>query len=694
MRISCKLGIIAALLLHSLPALADDLVTNIVSPIASYQYAENYNDAALTNGGVLSPFVSYQFQENFTSESLAAGGILSPFVSYQYLENFGSFALTNGGILSPFVSYQYYEWPGSGILNLQYSPTVSYYYQFLDAPVLNIISTSRTPTTAESTPAYLISPPPPSQLMAYHGGIFTANLASIDPNQTTVVLTHGWNDNPNTWALSMAILIHNNVTPVPNIVAWDWSQAAKSSVDDPGIPAAQTGDQGRALGEALRLTLGANYSKPIHFVGHSLGTLVNASAANYLQGTSWAKDNVSPTPWPAANMQMTLFDEAEVATGQNGLLNGIRTLIGLNGNPLEPKTSYYHPLPKQCAWADNYVSAFGLLHPEAANVILTDGFPTYAPDVTSLFNELFVFHEYPMNWYDETIQDDGASLMGFRWSFETGGWFSQAPATNSVYVQAGSEWNLTPTNWNYGTNFLNARFQDYQFELLLAGANLLGDTVDASGYVIGQAIQGVETEWQFVLGTSPGNSASSQLKAHPLDQPADNENSTNVPAYAWMQLVVPTNAVSMSFDYMIQGDWQSDSLAAAFNGTNVLFIAGSEIQTNITFSSGSIDVSTFAGLTNEFFIGIVGGTSTNAQLTVENLAFSITTPPSLQAQMSGGNLMLSWPMSAQYFSLQTTTNLADPNSWMTLPDVPAIVNLQNAVTNSASDGARFYRLKK
>ncbi len=234
-----------------------------------------------------------------------------------------------------------------------------------------------------------------------------------------------------------------------------------------------------------------------------------------------------------------------------------------------------------------------------------------------------------------------------------------------------------------------------EIETLLAGANLEGDVLDVSGFVIGQAIQGVETiEWQFVLGTSPGNSANSQLKMRPLDQPADNESSTNVPAYAWMQLIVPTNAVSMSFDYIIQGNWQSDSVTAAFNGTNVLFIAGSEIQTNITFSSGSIDVSAFAGQTNEFFIGIIGGTSTNAQLTVENLAFSISLPPSLQAQVSGSNLMLSWPMSAQNFSLQTTTNLADPNSWTTLPNVPAIVNLQNAVTNPVSDGARFYRLKK
>jgi hypothetical protein len=129
-----------------------------------------------------------------------------------------------------------------------------------------------------------------------------------------------------------------------------------------------------------------------------------------------------------------------------------------------------------------------------------------------------------------------------------------------------------------------------------------------------------------------------------------------------------------------------------FKGTNVLLIAENTIQTNVTFSSGSIDISAFAGQTNEFFVGIVGGTSTNAQLTVENLAFSISLPPSLQAQMSDGNLMLSWPMSAQNFNLQTTTNLADPNSWLTLTNVPAIVNLQNTITNPIVGSQGFYRL--
>lgn len=562
---------------------------------------------------------------------------------------------------------------------------------------LTVIETNRTPKAAEITPQ-LAALPTTSQLLAYHGGIFTTNLASIDPNQTTIVLTHGWNSTPNDWPLNMAALITANINPAPNIFAWDWSLVAQAAL--PGIPEAQTGDQGRALGEKLLLALGASYSKRIQFIGHSLGTLVNASAANYLHGDSWAEENASPTPWLAGNTLMTLFDEAEAATGITSFGSAIDTLIGKNGNPLTPKQSYDHPLPKQFAWAENYVAAFGLLHPEAVNVILTNKFPTDEPNgFSSWRDDLTTFHDYPMNWYDETIQDDN-SVMGFVWPFL---WsvgdaaFANAPSAGAVYVQAGSEWDLTATSWTEGTNLLAGRFQKYRIALFNSGVQFVANTLTANGTVNGDSQVAGLPSWVINMSTSSGNggSVTPQSKLHPLGlAPNDASSNTNIPAYAWMQLVIPTNAVSMSFDYIIQGDWQSDSLAAAFNGTNVLLIAGNEIQTNVTFSSGSIDVSAFAGQTNEFFIGIVGGTSTNAQVTVENLAFSISAPPLLQAQTSVGGLVLSWPLSAANFSLQTTTNLADPNSWVMLTNVPAIVNLQNAITNPASDGARFYRLKK
>ena len=44
------------LLLQSLPTFADDVITNVMSPVVSYQYQDDFSSA-----GVLSPIVSYQY---------------------------------------------------------------------------------------------------------------------------------------------------------------------------------------------------------------------------------------------------------------------------------------------------------------------------------------------------------------------------------------------------------------------------------------------------------------------------------------------------------------------------------------------------------------------------------------------------------------------------------------------------------
>jgi hypothetical protein len=296
--------------------------------------------------------------------------------------------------------------------------------------------------------------------------------------------------------------------------------------------------------------------------------------------------------------------------------------------------------------------------------------------------------------------------MGFVWPFL---WslgdvaFENAPSEGSVYVQAyiGSQWDLTATNWNYGTNLLAARYQEYRNSLAYALTGETPNSVAANGNVSAQyspdALSAVKYAYDSIimqLLTKPENNSSVQrTQIRQLGLSANDESdSANIPAYAWIPLVVPENATTLSFDYTIQGDWQSDSLAAAFNGTNVLSLPGSQIATNTLFSSGCIDVSPFAGQTNELFIGIVGGTSTNAQLTVENLAFSISSSPSLQSQMDNSNLILSWSLAAQNFNLQSSTNLAATNSWLTLTNIPAIANLQNTVTNPITGNHCFYRL--
>src|SRR5438046_4405451 len=43
------------------PLLADDVITNFMSSIVSYQYTDDFSSRALTNGGIQSPFVSFEY---------------------------------------------------------------------------------------------------------------------------------------------------------------------------------------------------------------------------------------------------------------------------------------------------------------------------------------------------------------------------------------------------------------------------------------------------------------------------------------------------------------------------------------------------------------------------------------------------------------------------------------------------------
>src|ERR1035441_5614181 len=152
-------------------------------------------------------------------------------------------------------------------------------------------------------------------------------------------------------------------TPAPNIVAWNWTNDAASDLLHIYRPVSKIPAQGDALGKALLAQLGPNYSQPIHFIGHSFGTLVNARAADYLHGDGPCvpcRPAKGANAFLPANTQMTLFDEAELAP--DSLNEAISlTLAMITGVPVPINVFYGSAMPKQSRWADNYVCAVGLL---------------------------------------------------------------------------------------------------------------------------------------------------------------------------------------------------------------------------------------------------------------------------------------------------------------------------------------------
>ena len=70
----------------------------------------------------------------------------------------------------------------------------------------------------------------------------------------------------------------------------------------------------------------------------------------------------------------------------------------------------------------------------------------------------------------------------------------------------------------------------------------------------------------------------------------------------------------------------------------------------------------------------------------------LSTSVSVKASVSGGNVVLSWPVAAAGFSVQAKSNLASGN-WVTLTNAPVLVgNTTWQTTVPRTGGVQFFRL--
>ena len=591
------------------PCYGYDAFKGIIDDVRIYNRALSPSEVVQlynTENGSAGPWITTQP----TGQSAQAGANVAlnvaasgtPPMSYQWLFNGATLPGATAATLTLSLVNSIDAGAYSVVVWNAYGSVVSAAAQLTVSQPLILPGTTLSPTVDMTTPALAFAPSP-SQLKTFVNGSFMSG-GPLAPGKMTIILTHGWipaiepvglpGEGIGGWPTEMA-----QNTRLPRL--WhhsehcgvDWGDAARSFPCDPGQAAGQTQFQGPALGQALAAALGAYYSEPIHFIGHSLGTLLNASAANYLHSSGFAPSNT----------HMTLFDEAEIAadTGCSKFF-----ALALYASPSATQAPY-PPLPAHFAWADNYVSLVGQLQPGAANVILTNGLPSSAPNLSGLIEEANAFHGYPMLWYEDTIASPGGALMGFHWSFEEGG-FSGAPAAGTVYVQAFNTSSLDLVklqSYADGTDLLNQRFQTYHTTIATLGATAVAPG-QSSGGVSGQANYSEYDEVNMTINlwaSAAVGPVTPNVPLHPLGNTPQDNTVTNVPAYAWIPITIPSNAVAMSFNFVLQGNGQSDSFDAALNGTNVLAVPASLIQTNVTLSSGLVAVSQYGGAAGGTFPG-------------------------------------------------------------------------------------------
>jgi len=66
--------------------------------------------------------------------------------------------------------------------------------------------------------------------------------------------------------------------------------------------------------------------------------------------------------------------------------------------------------------------------------------------------------------------------------------------------------------------------------------------------------------------------------------------------------------------------------------------------------------------------------------------------PTVEASLSGGNIVLSWPASDYGFAVQSKSGVTSATTWDTLPDMPALVGTNWQVSLPATETATFFQL--
>ena len=493
-----------------------------------------------------------------------------------------------------------------------------------------------------------------------------------------------------------------------NLLAWEWTDAANTGLFLSRAFSATPG-QGRRLGQALASALGSSYGKPIHFVGHSLGTLVNAKAADYLHEQTGGAFN-------SAKTHVTLLDDAALANIENIIVvfgsyavPSLEPLLGQSGVPL---VGWVSPLPNHSEWVDNYISLVGGRHPEAVNVFLNQGINRANRD--NLVTFLSDAHGYGINWYGKTALNPNDYILGNRYSFERLG-FNTSPQqacpypADSLFVQddypLGEIALHQPTQSEFDALIRrqSSALVSYGFLAGIFSLDDIGqkigdsyvDLVVSAAPVIANTASGVASEIFYSLKTvlNSANGSQSQLALR-VSATTQDAGGGSEPPCVWLPIVVPTNAVILSFDFTFTGSPGSDVLTANIDGTNVFALEAEFLPQNQKLNSGSIPVVGWAGKSVELFLGLVGSSSSNATVTIDAMRFYQLTPPSLAITTTGNQVVISWPLSAQGFVLESAGTLTGTNQWSVVTNTPATNAIWLQITNSAAANDKFYRLKK
>lgn len=697
----------------------------------------------------ISSIVSFQFEEAIDQQSSDLS-LTSAMVSYQFFDWLGDENVTFERSLP--VSYKYIELPPV-VASVQGRVTNLSNRATLDAATVKAIQNGQVASTSTTDPSgsYVISifaegvyelrasktdflttiqsgvrvsrgqniavdfsleprPPPPKVLPATEPLpqsvldipklnarlVPVPTVTTIDRNKITTVLTHGWNSTFLDWPSLMATkLASRSIENKANILAWDWGIEAVGLLP----PIEKTPRQGQALGQALMSALGERYQRPIHFIGHSLGTIVNAQAVEFLYSHGYTPENVP--------VHVTLFDEAEIANAKASLENLFS--VGASAQDI------YLPLPTKYKWADSYVSLVAGLslafRTDSVSVVL---WPTHDCGPFSLLR-LSCSHAYPFNWYLRTISTPSLSSVGFTNSFEWNN-LQQAPALGSIYLQDAA------TGKEFDFKYFSPNTELPSFYSSIASIpSIIGTTVSATAGLALDAYTAVNKERvRFLNGSTAAlqsfgrnvvdwsegfaGTVSSWTYQLTLRLPDVSPRSVqglrletgdkpSTSSFVVLPIIVPADAIGLSFEYALEGTMNTGLFSVGLAGTNIFTMKSDSVRDQSKVNSGILSVARWQGKSVNLSVGFSDPTNGGGGVVVSGIRFYGENAPPLAAVGGNQTLTLAWPVAAYNYILEMADTLTS-TAWIALTNNVTSDKLVNTLTLPTPERSRFFRLRK
>jgi hypothetical protein len=429
-------------------------------------------------------------------------------------------------------------------------------------------------------------PPPPAGQPQPGAATWTGR---IDPSLPTVVITHGWqpgiayNGSPPDWVSQMGLEIFNRFERAKyppkingqraNIVFFTWPEAYTlfPLPAELAYAATHTHHEGLRLASELRRILGAQYSGDIHFIGHSLGTIVNAYAIeDYAQSY-------------AGQTQFTILDAPLKFTPYTSLF-------------FEEHLSRF-----DVSWVDNYIGTdHSLPTPGVGDVI-----PGAAPDGGLKKN---TDHVGVHDFYLGTITNDSSNL-GFY---------------NSLVLDLAEGWQKRPSPQNWRPDF-SADAVDVIIdmgahlpEIAGEGFHLLqGAVQQTTDNVRGAVRESIHMITGLFGGSGP---LRSQMQATCGVDLLTAELGSNDASVA-LDVTVPVTTDTLTFDYRFPTITPGDWMTVTFNST-LLYSFPADPVAQGDFRNAEVSVGSIAGQTGILMVTLHSTSSTQTELAISNFRFS------------------------------------------------------------------------